>query len=629
MSSAPRRSTFVSAALFALAQLLAYGAGSPAAAADGSTMVYVCLKDSGGNPIVPDTTSYQINGGSILAFDTTIDSATNCKYDAVHFPAGTTNVTIWTTYNHTTSAHITQNVSTNPRFDFQTDEVTVRVQNASETGVAGVSVRYGGPTGSSYWYLGTPTGTTGELNAQLFAGTQTFRVDVNSTSTFKTQDVGIDPLVVFNTTALTLGYSGTVAFGGPTGDSAYFTPAHTREFFPGTVNFRFDFSPGGPIRLPITIADTPLGKSMIVARLLDGSSNPISGVAVSAEPGAISLGTTDTNGIAYALADGSLGDETVSFTYGGKTFSLTQNQASNSIYRFIVTTPVDGTPPDLALSGGASGFVNSQAHSVTATFSEPVNGFGLGDVALTNASASNLAGTAGGSIYTFDVTATADGPVTVRVPAAAADDLAGNASTASNTLAWTYDGTAPKVEVTGVADGASYPPGSVPTAGCSTSDALAGVATAATLSTNGGPLGSVTVTCSGARDNAGNGGGASATYSVVYDWTGFFSPVDNLPVLNVAKAGSAIPVKFSLNGDEGLAIFATNYPASVPVACNSGAATDAIESTVSAGGSSLTYDATTSQYTYVWKTTKTWTGCRQLVLTLADGTRHVANFSFR
>ena len=90
------------------------------------------------------------------------------------------------------------------------------------------------------------------------------------------------------------------------------------------------------------------------------------------------------------------------------------------------------------------------------------------------------------------------------------------------------------------------------------------------LSTSGGPVGSVTATCSGALDNAGNTGSASVTYSVVYNWSGFFQPVDNNAV-NVAKAGSAIPVKFSLGGYKGLSIFAPGYPVSQQVACVSGA----------------------------------------------------------
>jgi hypothetical protein len=56
---------------------------------------------------------------------------------------------------------------------------------------------------------------------------------------------------------------------------------------------------------------------------------------------------------------------------------------------------------------------------------------------------------------------------------------------------------------------------------------------------------------------------------------------------------------------------------------------DGIEETVTAGGSSLSYDAATETYNYVWKTEKSWAGtCRQLTVKLVDGTSHYANFQF-
>ncbi|MBD0326526.1 MAG: PxKF domain-containing protein, partial [Pyrinomonadaceae bacterium] len=52
--------------------------------------------------------------------------------------------------------------------------------------------------------------------------------------------------------------------------------------------------------------------------------------------------------------------------------------------------------------------------------------------------------------------------------------------------------------------------------------------------------------------------------------------------------------------------------------------------TVTAGSSSLSYDAASDQYIYTWKTESSWAGtCRQLVITLKDGTVHVANFRFK
>ncbi len=118
-----------------------------------------------------------------------------------------------------------------------------------------------------------------------------------------------------------------------------------------------------------------------------------------------------------------------------------------------------------------------------------------------------------------------------------------------------------------------------------------------------------------------------AIVNVIYNFSGFFQPVDNLPVFNSVKAGSSIPVKFSLSGDQGLDIFAAGYPKSQVITCDSTAPVDGIEETVAAGSSSLSYDASTDQYSYVWKTDKAWAGtCRQLVVKLNDGTSHRANF---
>jgi glycosidase len=114
-----------------------------------------------------------------------------------------------------------------------------------------------------------------------------------------------------------------------------------------------------------------------------------------------------------------------------------------------------------------------------------------------------------------------------------------------------------------------------------------------------------------------------------YSFSGFFAPVDNPPVVNRVNAGRAIPVKFSLGGDFGLEIFAAGYPASQVVSCASGAPTDTVEQTVSAGASSLAYDPATGVYTYVWKTERSWRGCRELVVRFDDGSEQRALFNFR
>jgi hypothetical protein len=163
------------------------------------------------------------------------------------------------------------------------------------------------------------------------------------------------------------------------------------------------------------------------------------------------------------------------------------------------------------------------------------------------------------------------------------------------------------------------------------------------------PPGTTTVTAT-AVDRAGNTATASFAVTVLYDFRGFFSPVDNPGpgpdyVINKVKAGSAVPVKFGLGGNQGTTvpeIFAESpnstpdnplyYPISRQIPEGLGATTDPIEETVTAGSSGLSYDPLTDQYTYVWKTDKSWGANggqdRELILKLADGTRHTALFHF-
>jgi hypothetical protein len=99
----------------------------------------------------------------------------------------------------------------------------------------------------------------------------------------------------------------------------------------------------------------------------------------------------------------------------------------------------------------------------------------------------------------------------------------------------------------------------------------------------------------------------------------------------VTKAGGAIPVKFSLGGNRGLDIFYNStYPASQQISCSSTAPLDTIETTVTAGQSSLSYDSGSGTYTYIWKTNSAWANtCRALVIRTKFGTFHTANFKFK
>jgi predicted outer membrane repeat protein len=115
---------------------------------------------------------------------------------------------------------------------------------------------------------------------------------------------------------------------------------------------------------------------------------------------------------------------------------------------------------------------------------------------------------------------------------------------------------------------------------------------------------------------------------IAFAFSGFYSPVDNPTIVNKVKAGSTVPVRFSLGGDFGLNIFVAGYPQLTRTLCRTGTV-DAIEETLTAGASGLTYDPITSRYTYVWKTDKKWAGfCGTLALKFVDGTERTALFQF-
>jgi hypothetical protein len=158
------------------------------------------------------------------------------------------------------------------------------------------------------------------------------------------------------------------------------------------------------------------------------------------------------------------------------------------------------------------------------------------------------------------------------------------------------------------------------------------------------PLGTTQVSCT-ATDGSSNTSDAQ-TFDVVvsYDFDGFFSPVHSTvdptsgatPAAsadgwNSAKAGSAIPVKFSLGGDQGKPVFAAGGPKSTQITCPPGR----MKSTSVGGGngartSGLKYDTLSGVYTYTWKTSVAgFAGtCRRLELPLRDGTSRFAFFKF-
>ncbi|MEG3960576.1 Ig-like domain-containing protein, partial [Microcoleus sp. herbarium2] len=121
------------------------------------------------------------------------------------------------------------------------------------------------------------------------------------------------------------------------------------------------------------------------------------------------------------------------------------NTAATQLVRTANVTTPDITPPRVALTSTETPTVTG-LFSVTATFSEDVNGFDNTDITVANGTVNNFV-KVDAKTYSFDVTPAASGNVTVDVPAAIATDTAGNNNTAATQLVRTANFTTPIVDV--------------------------------------------------------------------------------------------------------------------------------------------------------------------------------------
>ena len=114
-----------------------------------------------------------------------------------------------------------------------------------------------------------------------------------------------------------------------------------------------------------------------------------------------------------------------------------------------------------------------------------------------------------------------------------------------------------------------------------------------------------------------------------WQFVGFDQPVDNLPTVNRAKAGQAIPIKWRLLTSDGAPV--TNLTTATltvtPYACSANATIDDIEQVVATAGG--LQNLGNGYYQVNWKSDKAYAGsCKTLHLDLSEGVTHDANFNF-
>ena len=304
------------------------------------------------------------------------------------------------------------------------------------------------------------------------------------------------------------------------------------------------------------------------------------------------------------------------------------NAAATATTSAAVVTPIDTTAPakptiDLAAASdtGVSA-TDNKTNDNTPTLEGIAEAGSTVRLLGTDATTAPSATANSAGVWSITpATALADGSYTLT---AAATDVAGNTSDASDPLTVAIDTDKPVIDSmtnqSGVATSASGGPVSWTAPGVTEglTPTCASAGTPALVSGSTFPLGQTAVACN-ATDVAGNEATA-VTFNVLlgYNFGGFTAPVDALPTKNTVKAGRAIPIKFTLGGDMGLAIFGSGSAPSAPlVTCLTGTGDLLSEEVPTASNSSLHYDAATGVYTYVWKTDSTWAGkCRNLNLNL-------------
>jgi FKBP-type peptidyl-prolyl cis-trans isomerase/Bacterial Ig-like domain/Bacterial Ig domain len=197
------------------------------------------------------------------------------------------------------------------------------------------------------------------------------------------------------------------------------------------TNFSIPYTTSVGPRAIIDEASVQQGKSVTinVAANDQGNGNTLNlaSVTISSNP---SKGHVQNNGngtITY----------TSNGTDGGDTFTYTIADSKGTVSnKAIVSVDVTGDPnvsdnPSVTLTSNENSPTLAGIIPITAVFSEAVNGFSVADLVVTNGTVSGFT-IVNSRTFTFSVTPTADGVVSVNIPAGSATDAAGNPNLVGN-----------------------------------------------------------------------------------------------------------------------------------------------------------------------------------------------------
>jgi hypothetical protein len=275
------------------------------------------------------------------------------------------------------------------------------------------------------------------------------------------------------------------------------------------------------------------------------------------------------------------------------------NNASTSTDNSVV---YDKTPPDVAC-GTAEGNWHPADVSIACTASDATSG-------LASAADASFSLTTNVAVNT-ETSNALTGSRTIF-------DLAGNSSTAGPVGGNKVDKKAPQLALTCPANLVVLnDPAAV--ANWTATDGGSGVTPSGTVALVTSSIGSKTANVT-VQDNVGNSSSASCNYTVGYNLAGFFAPVDRPNIMNMSKAGQAIPLKWRLTDALGRPI--TNLTGvsvqAIDLNCGLGTSTDQIEE-YAAGASGL-QNLGDGNYQFNWKSPVGYAGsCKSIALVFGAG----------
>jgi hypothetical protein len=382
-----------------------------------------------------------------------------------------------------------------------------------------------------------------------------------------------------------------------------------------TYYYRVDLAPGQSVSTGSPVVADPSNDTPLIVTLVqvgdDGLEMEVGSFELdpgeSAEVTEVTPGPDRADTLELSVLEGE-----VEVTFNGETTTL--EEGSHPLER-------DLTAPVAAMSSSASNPTGPSPIPVTLTFSEPVVGLDASALQAINGTIGSFAG--GGAVYTFVVTPTAPGDVTVTLPPAVVGDAAGNVNTAASLTRTVVQKQNQTVAFAGFASAVAYGSGPLALEATASSGLPVTFTASGSCSVSGTTLSLIAVgVCTVTASQPGNDAYFAATdvvrsFRIIHSWSGLLQPI-NQDGTSIFKKGSTVPVKFALtDGSSGItALGARLY---LTLVSNGIVGTEFEAESNAAADSGNTFRYADGQYIFNLSTKAMAEGSWQLRVDLLDG----------